>query len=147
MTKKIRSDKAKNIAKVAAARAKNPLWSTREIGKEVWLDNKSVSRLDKELPQIATKTDDPKINKTITTINEIISKDLEIVDLWVRILRQRLEVAEWDSKAMSTRDVISATDVSAKRYSLFKWNATNDEGGLDIKSLSEEELLKLALLK
>jgi len=147
MTKTIRSDKAKNIAKVAAARAKNPLWSTREIWKAVWLNNKSVSRLDKELPQIATKSSDPKTNETITTINQIISKDLEIVDLWVRILRQRLEMAESDGKAMSTRDVISATDVSAKRYSLFKWNATDEEWWLDIKSLSNEELLKIALLK
>jgi hypothetical protein len=36
---------------------------------------------------------------------------------------------------MSTRDVISSADVSAKRYSLFKGNATDDEWGIKIESL------------
>jgi hypothetical protein len=60
-------------------------------------------------------------------IENIIKKDIEIVDIATRILKQRLELAEEDATTMSTRDVISSADVSAKRYSLFKGNATDDE--------------------
>jgi len=49
---------------------------------------------------------------------------VEIVNLAQAELQRRLEE---DPKKISTKDIISAGDVSAKRYSLFKGKATDDE--------------------
>jgi hypothetical protein len=53
-------------------------------------------------------------------INKIIEADIEIVEIATKILKDRLKIAEEDPDSMSTRDVISSADVSAKRYALFK---------------------------
>lgn len=128
----MRSDKVKNIAKVASARVKKPLASQREIARDIWLDDKTVSNLEKELPQISAKSEH---------IEAIIAKDLQIVNLAQQILQDRLEAKPDD---ISTRDIIASADVSAKRYSLFKWDATDKEWGMkDVTSiLSEIQWLK-----
>jgi hypothetical protein len=67
-----------------------------------------VSNLEKELPQISAKSDH---------IESIIKKDLQVVNKAQEILLDRLTNNPED---ISTRDIISSADVSAKRYSLFK---------------------------
>lgn len=123
----MRSDKAKNIAKVVVARASKPLASQREIARDIWLDDKTVSNLEKELPQISAKSDH---------IETIIQKDLQVVNKAQEILLDRLNTNPDD---ISTRDIISSADVSAKRYSLFKWDVTDKDWWL--KNISELDLL------
>jgi hypothetical protein len=48
---------------------------------------------------------------------------------------------------MSTRDIIASADVSAKRYSLFKWDATDKDWGLKDQSLSDKQLQAIESLK
>lgn len=44
-----------------------------------------------------------------------------------------------------TRDIISAADTSAKRYSLFKGDATDENGGMrDLSSMTLDELKQIA---
>jgi hypothetical protein len=110
----MRSDKAKNLAKIGRYLVKHPLATTREIAEYVKIDHGTVAKLMKEMPQITTKSD---------AVNKIIEKDLKIVTLATEILEDRLTKAkkpETDEDRMSTRDIIASADVSAKRYSLFK---------------------------
>lgn len=127
----MRSDKEKNAAKIMAEVAKDPLASQRDIAERVWT---SVSTVNDHIKDI------PKSNKS-EHIETILKKDLQIVNLAQQILQDRLEAKPDD---ISTRDIISSADVSAKRYSLFKWDATDKNWGIkDVTSiLSEIQWLK-----
>lgn len=121
--KKERVDKTKNKIKVIKELLRNPLQTDREIAKNanIWLA--TTNRNKKEVEQNGTKSN---------IIDEIIKKDAEIVQLAQDELQKRIK--ENPSK-VSTRDIISAGDVSAKRYSIFKWDATDKEWWL--KSISD----------
>lgn len=127
----MRSDKEKNQLKVIKEIVKNPLASQRDIASNTKLWKTTVQEHLKELPN-TTKSDH---------IETILKKDLQIVNLAQQILQDRLEAKPDD---ISTRDIIASADVSAKRYSLFKWDATDKEWGMkDVTSiLSEIQWLK-----
>lgn len=125
-----RSDKEKNKTKIIREVIKDPLQSQRDIADKVWM---SVSTVNSHIRDL------PKSNKN-EHIDKIIKKDLEIVDIATDILKWRLEKADDEGSKMSTRDIIASADVSAKRYSLFKWNATDEDWGL--KEFIDEEKLK-----
>lgn len=115
MVKKERVDKTKNKIKVIKELLKNPLQTNREIAKNANIWKSTVNVLQKELGQIRTKSN---------IIDEIIKKDAEIVKLSQAELQKRIKN---NPAKVSTRDIISAWDVSAKRYMIFKWDATDDE--------------------
>lgn len=127
----MRSDKEKNKIKVMKEVAENPMASQREIAEKVWVSVSTVNEHIKDLPNS---------NKS-EHIETILKKDLQIVNLAQQILQDRLEAKPDD---ISTRDIIASADVSAKRYSLFKWDATDKEWGMkDVTSiLSEIQWLK-----
>jgi len=106
--------RAKNIAKVLKERVKNPLDTTRNIAKKTWIDHSTVARIDKQLPQIATKSQN---------ILDICETDFEIVKLAQVETMRRLQNPE----AESFTDIIRAWSESTKRYSLFKWEITDKE--------------------
>lgn len=112
-----RSDKEKNRIKVIAEVIKDPLASEREIAERVWLWKTTIHEHLQEIPN-TTKSDH---------IEAIIAKDLDIVNLAQEELQRRLKDKAWD---ISTRDIIASADVSAKRYSLFKWDATDKNWGV-----------------
>lgn len=122
---KERVDKIKNKAKVIAKVIANPLATEREIAKETWLWNWTIHNHLKELEQNWAKSQ---------AIEKIIEQDAKIVNIAQSILVSRMENTP---DKVSTRDLISASDISAKRYSIFKWEATNKEWWLkEIKNIT-----------
>lgn len=93
--------------------------SQRKIAKAVWT---SVSTVNDHIKLL------PKSNKN-EHIEKILEKDINIVNLALDELERRFKDKNI-KEALSTRDIISSADVSAKRYSLFKWEATDPNGGL-----------------
>lgn len=121
----IRSDKIRNKTKVIKAVMEDPMASERELAKKLWIWKTTAHEHLKDLKK--TKNDQ---------IEKIISKDLEIVELATDILKDRLILAKNDPESkMSNRDIIASADVSAKRYSLFKWDATDPDWWLKENSL------------
>lgn len=125
MSKQNETIKKKNRAKVIAKVISNPLSTQRELAKETWLSKTSIHNHLKTLDQ-----DWPKL----AIIEDIINKDARIVDVAQQILLDRMEKTP---DKVSTRDIISAGDISARRYSIFKWEATNKEWWLkEIKNIT-----------
>ena len=117
-TKKERSDKLKNRAKVIKATLKNPLKSQREIAKEQWVSDRTVWRVQAEMSHNVAKDD---------RIIWICDKDLEIIKLWQAELERRLK----DKKALSKMRSWEISQVLAentRRYTLLRWNATDENG-------------------
>ncbi len=112
-----RSDKEKNKLKVITELAKDPMASQRDIAKKIWTSVSTVNEHIKDLPNS---------NKS-EHIESIIKKDLQVVNKAQEILLDRLNTNPDD---ISTRDIISSADVSAKRYSLFKWDITDKDWGI-----------------
>jgi len=109
----MRVDKVKNIEKVIKERLENPLQTTREIANKIWIDHWTVARLDKELPQIATKDD------RIITITE---KDFEILEIIQKEKKNRLLN---ETEKINNSDIDKWEQTATRRYMLFKWDITN----------------------
>lgn len=127
MNKKERVDKTKNKIKVIKELLRDPLQTEREIAKKANISKSSAHNHTKELGQ-----NWPKSN----VIDDIIKKDAEIVKLVQDELKKRIKD---NPTKVSTRDIISAWDVSAKRYTIFKWNVTDEEWWL--KELSDIKII------
>lgn len=131
-----RGDKIRNRAQILKEIIKDPTQSQRDIAKKLWVWKSTVTWHIKDLPN------SPKV----AHIEKVIESDAKIVELWQKILLQRMQLAEEDPKAMSSRDVISATDLSGKRRMLLEWPITDDKWWLlqkDISLLSDDQLDKL----
>lgn len=113
-SKKPRVDKEINKAKVIWAVIKKPLADQRTLAKEAWVSKTTVQRNMLEMDQIGPKS---------KAIEDIIATDAAIVQLAQMEIVQRLQSPEKEK----TRDIISAASESARRYALFKWDATDDE--------------------
>lgn len=122
---KERVDKIKNKAKVIAKVIANPLATQEQIAKDAWVWIATVNRNMKELEENGIKS---------KAIEKIIEQDAKIINLAQSIFVDRMENAP---DKISNRDLISASDISAKRYSIFKWEATNKEWWLkEIKNIT-----------
>ena len=117
---KERVDKIKNKAKVIWAKIRNPLATEREIAEIVWVSKTSVHNHLDDIDQNWPTIDWRKID----VIEWIIKNDIDITELAQKELKRRLEDDKL-SKEMSTRDIISSADVSAKRYALLRGDATD----------------------
>lgn len=126
--KQERGDKIRNRAKVIKEIIKDPTQSQRDIAKKTGTSVATVNKNIKELP---------KVNKD-EHISNVIENDAKIVSLWQKILIQRLQLAEEDPKAVATRDVISATDLSGKRHMLLQGNVTDPNWWLKETSIKIE---------
>lgn len=106
----MRSDKAKNTAKVLKKVLEDPLANEREIAKDTGVSKSSVNRAKKELGQNGS------ITKSAPIV-EICQKDLEISKLAQEITLNMLK----DPKQEKTlRDVVYAGKESSARYAIFK---------------------------
>ena len=117
-TKKERSDKLRNRAKVIKATLQNPLASQREIAKQQWVSHETVNRVQKEMWQTVTKDD---------RILWICEADLAIIKLWQKIIADKLNDKKYVKK-MRASEVSQVIAENTKRYSLFKWDATDEQG-------------------
>lgn len=115
-----RKDRARNRAKVIKAKLKSPLKTEREIAKETKVSKSTVNRISKELGQKGTKDE---------RILWICDKDLEIITLGQKLILQKL----WDKKQIARlkpHEISQVIAENTRRYSLFKWNATDSQWGL-----------------
>ena len=125
-----RTDKAKNIDKVAASLAKNPLQTEREVEKDTWVSQSSVNRAKKVLGQIGSK--DPRIVS-------LTDWDFDIME---KIQKEKLERLEWGEK-INNSDLDRWEQTATKRYSLFRGSVTDDKWWLNASWLSDSELLAM----
>jgi len=116
--KKERSDKLKNRAKVIKATLQNPLKSQREIAKQVWVSKGTVSNVQQELGQSWPKDD---------RIVGICDKDLEIITKWQQEIMKKLSNPKAVQK-MRMWEISTALAESTRRYTLLRWNATDENG-------------------
>lgn len=116
--KKERSDKLKNRAKVIKATLQNPLASQREIAKQQWVSHETVNRIQKEMWQAVTKDD---------RIVGICDKDLEIITKWQQEIMKKLSNPKAVQK-MRMWEISTALAESTRRYTLLRWNATDENG-------------------
>ena len=128
----MRTDKKKNIDKVAASLAKNPLQTEREIAEKTGLGNGTVNRAKKKLEQNGAKD-----HRIVHLTND----DFNIILKINEIKKKRL---------MNSPDKINNSDVdlwqrtAEKRYQIFRGEITDEQGGLkDISNLSIDELIKI----
>ena len=128
-----RADKLKNQTAIIQEIIKDPMQSQRDIADKLWIGKTTVQEHLQDIPK-ATKTD---------RIEKILDKDLSIVDLALSEIERRLKD---DKDKMTTRDMISAADVSAKRYSLLKWSATDDEWWLKEWTLTDKQIAAIDAL-
>lgn len=130
----MRADKKRNIAKVAKSILKNPLKTQREIANElnisVWNVNDKLNKLEQE-----AKKDDRIIGIT--------DKDIENIIKMQQVISEKID----DKKEMSqTRiwELAQAMREATARYSLFRGNATDSQGGLRFPEITEEQMDKIA---
>lgn len=109
--------RTKNIAKVVKARIENPTDTTREIEDITWIDHTTISRIDKQLQQIATKDD---------RILWLTDKDFELMKQIQEVKFKRLQ----EDEQINNNDLDKWENTAVKRYSLFRWSATDKDGGL-----------------
>lgn len=124
----MRSDKKKNIAKVAKVALKEPLLSRDEIAKKAGVGSWTASRALSELDETGRK--DPRI----ISITDV---DLNIVEKWQEEIDRRLSNTE-ELKKMRTVEISQVLKESTARYSLFRWTATDDEWWLKLPAVTFE---------
>lgn len=108
----------KNIAKVTKALLEDPLKTTREVEAETGVSKSTVAEIKGNLDKLGHKDD---------RIIWICDKDLENVTLGQQILNERLKTKADD---MSNKDIVSILWEGTKRYTIFKWDATDGQWGL-----------------
>lgn len=116
----MRSDKKKNIAKVAKSLVENPLQTEREVAESLWINHATVNRAKQELQQIAPKDD---------RIVWITDKDLQNIILMQQVVTAKIQDTEEMSKTR-IGELAQAMREATARYSLFAWNATDEKGAL-----------------
>lgn len=128
-----RSDKKKNIDKVAASLAKNPLQSEREIAKDAWVSNWTAHNAKKEVEQTWAKD-----NRIIS----LTDKDFELMQL---IQKRKFERMNDTKTPVNDSDVNNWDKTAQARYTIFRWDITDEKGWLKntVAQLSDDELLNI----
>ncbi len=116
----MRVDKAKNIAKVDKILIEKPLLTQREIAEEAEVGLWTVNRIRQELERNGTKDE---------RILWITDTDLSILTIGQREIERRLN-DKVEVEKMRTVEISQVIKESTARYSLFRWNATDNEWGL-----------------
>ena len=130
--KKERVDALKNKKKLAKNVLTNPLKTQRERAEELWIWKTTVQE---HLKELNTTKDD--------RIIWITDKDLKIVRLWLDEIERRLSDRE-ELEKMRTSEISQVIRENTARYTLFRWTATDENGGLKewYRNKSTEELIK-----
>lgn len=110
---------------------KNPLQTEEELAKKIGIARGSVNRLKDEMSEIVT-------NAKNSDIIEITDEDKLIIQMSQAISRYSLwaivnKLDDDPSYVLELREAKTASEIakeSTARYSLFRWNATDEQGGL-----------------
>lgn len=126
MRKKPVSKKA--LDKVSAELVKDPFATARELAERTWLWKSTTNRAALQLGHVGIK-DDRIVNLTET--------DLHIVRLSQLGILEKL-TDDKERKKIHARDLSIIAEKSEKRYSLFRWDVTDEQWGT--KSFTEDSL-------
>jgi len=126
---KKRRDSNNNLIKVAKIVLKNPHATERQIAKEANIWNWTAHRQLEYLERVKS-----------VFIEEVLRADEEIIKLAQDAVRQKLSDPEYIKTARTTELSTVAKDSTA-RFTLFKGNSTDEEGGLkEPRYMTDEEL-------
>ena len=104
--KKIRSDKAKNTAKVLKEVINNPLSTVREIEENTWVSKSTASRIiNEDLGQI----------RTSDKIVDLVALDIEMQELATAEMIRRLK---HETEKVNNTDIVKFNETSLKRSQL-----------------------------
>ena len=113
----MRTDKKVSISKVAKEVLSNPLLNQREIAENTWLSLGNV-------------------NDKLNILEREGKKDERIIWLTDRDFELMKKIQDVKFKRIETDDIINNSDIdkweqtATKRYSFFRWSATDSEWGL-----------------
>jgi len=113
----MRSDKAKNIAKVAKVALLEPLLTRDQIAEKAWVWTWTASRALAELDENGHKDD---------RIIWLTDWDFDLMKVIQREKFKRLEEPE----KVNDKYLDKWENTAVKRYSLFRWSATDKDWGL-----------------
>lgn len=138
--KKPRTDKRRNVGKVAEILAINPNKTEREIAKETWIGRWTVNRAKQELEQTGAK--DPTIAYIVDKSKERIKTAQLIFDRYIQ--------QSADKETLENKDVTLVKDIvkdDLARVTVLWGNVTDDNWGLQKDkerwdNASVEELLQ-----
>ncbi len=142
----MRTDKAKNIKALKDELLKNPLQTEEEIAKKIWINRRSVNRLKDEMSEIVSNAKNEQI-MSITDNDRKIIEDAQFINMfalkWIVDKIKSKEIEKLDLREAKTASEIAKE--STARYTLFKWNITDENGWMKntIKELTDDELLNI----
>ena len=137
--KKPRTDKKKNVWKVAEILAKNPNKTDREIAKETGIWKSTVNRAKEELGQTGAK--DETIAYIVWSAKDRLKRISGIFDRYIWEVEEKPEINAFDMRTI--KDI--AKDDQA-RITVLWGNITDKDGWLkenSLANLSDSELLIL----
>lgn len=120
----MRADKATNIANVAKELLENPLQTERQIAEWLWIWAWTVNRAKQELEQTGAKDD---------RIIGLTDKDFKLMK---KIQKEKFSRLSEDPKWVNNNDLDKWENTAVKRYSLFRWSATDKEWGLKLPDIT-----------
>ena len=113
----MRADKATNIANVAKELLENPLQTERQIADTLWVNHTTVNRAKQELQQTAPKDD---------RIVWLTDRDFDLM----KVIQQEKFARLQEPENVNNNDLDKWENTAVKRYSLFRWSATDEQWGL-----------------
>lgn len=117
----MRIDKAKKVSSVTKELLENPLQTVREVAEKTGVSKSSVaSYIQEDLDKLGLKDD---------RILWITDTDLSILTIGQREIERRLNAKD-EVEKMRTVEISQVIKESTARYSLFRWNATDEQWGL-----------------
>lgn len=143
--KKPRTDKRKNVGKVAEVLIKNPNKTVREIAQETWIGTSTVQRAKVEVAQSGTK--DPTIAYIVEKSKERIKAAQAIFDRYIQESAQK-ETLEYKDTTL-IKDIVKD---DLWRVTVLWGNVTDESGWLTKDkerrdNASVEELLQFLKTK
>lgn len=126
-----RWNKKKSLAKVAKALLEDPTQTVREIAAKTWVSKSTAANYASVLDKHGRKDD---------RIVGLTDWDFDIQKQIQEEKRRRLQKPE----KINNKDLDTWDTSAMRRYTLFRWNATDSEWGVkDMRSLSDEELIDI----
>lgn len=114
----MRIDKAKKVSSVTKELLENPLQTVREVAEKTGVSKSSVaSYIQEDLDKLGLKDD---------RILWLTDKDFELMKQIQEVKFKRLQ----EDEQINNNDLDKWENTAVKRYSLFRWSATDKDGGL-----------------
>lgn len=127
----MRVDKKKNLEKVVIEKLHNPMKSQNNIAKDLWVWVATVNRAMQEMEKNGIK------DERIITLTD---KDFDIVKLAQQRIEEKL-MDEAEMKKTRIGEISTVAKDSAARYTIFRWELTDDEWGAKVEIISFKDIL------